>query len=305
MLSSTESRFASGPGLWSGHSASISSSRGAGRPRRATSILKRSRAFRDCHAASGTTSSARSTRNRPSDWTTSVRPSSRASRSETAERYPLRSERPELLVRQGGALLVSDEPRELEPGAGLGRRVPEVAPDPHGLLEPVGLADGLRRCEHAQLERLREGGAVAPHAGGGRRRGRVTGGGAAVAARELDPAGREQGVHLVHPGRAGEGTLHERGGGVRLVRHEHARQAGEGRDERLQVARRLAVADRLLERRPGERPLAAGAVDLAELLERVGDHARAEPLVEVAGPPRGRPRPRRAAPAGTAPRRDW
>ena len=134
------------------------------------------------------------------------------------------------------------EQRELEAGTSLGGRVPQVAPDRRRLLEPLDLPGGLRRGEHTQLERLGERGAVAANTGGGRRLRRALGGGTRVAARERDPPCGEQCVHLVHPRRARERPLDEPRRRLRLVRDDHARQTGERRDERLQVARRLAVA---------------------------------------------------------------
>ena len=53
-------------------------------------------------------------------------------------------------------------------------------------------------------------------------------------------------------------------------------------NEALEVRGCLRLRDRLLVGRAGERPVAALAVDLAELLERVRDHPRAEPAIDLA-----------------------
>ena len=66
MDSSTDSRLLAVPGSSSGHSSPVSCSRETGRPRRATRIFSRLRAFFDRHAPAGTGSPLRMTRNAPS-----------------------------------------------------------------------------------------------------------------------------------------------------------------------------------------------------------------------------------------------
>ena len=104
-----------------------------------------------------------------------------------------------------------------------------------------------------------------------------------VSARESHPARGEQHVDVIHPLAECERALDEPRGLLRLVPDDDTREAGQGRDQPLQVARRLRLRHRFLEAGTGERPLPAPPVDLAQLLERVRDHARAEPLVEILG----------------------
>ena len=72
MASATDSRLPSGSGSSSGQSSSKNVSRVVARPRRATRIFSRSRAFFDCHAVVGTGSPSRTSRKRPRDWIRSV-----------------------------------------------------------------------------------------------------------------------------------------------------------------------------------------------------------------------------------------
>ena len=84
---------------------------------------------------------------------------------------------------------------------------------------------------------------------------------------------------------------------------DDARKPGERRHERLQVARRLAVREGLLERAACERPLSTRS-GRPRRASRAGRRPCASRAAGTGpSPPRGRPRPRRGARAYAAPRR--
>ena len=281
VLRRTDRRFPSGPGLWPGQSASISASRGVGRPRRATRILSRSRALRDCHAPSGTGSPERSTRNRPSDWTTTggtpVSGMDERDRRAVALRAHLRERR----LGAPGRLVVAGEQRAHHRRTRLAGGVAELPPDRLCLRRPPD-ASRVRFGQRTELERLGERRPVAPAAGLGRGLRRVFGGAGGVTAHERDPAGGEQGLRAVHARPERERPLREPLRLVGVVCRDCPCESGQRRPEALHVAGLLRVPERLLVRHAGQRRVAADPVDLAELLQRVRDHARAEPLVERA-----------------------
>ena len=87
---------------------------------------------------------------------------------------------------------------------------------------------------------------------------------------------------MVHAVPERDRALRESGGVLGLVGREHAGEAAQRGNEALEVRGCLRLRDRLLVGRPGDGPVATLAVDLAQLLERVRDHTRPEPAVDLA-----------------------
>ncbi len=168
----------------------------------------------------------RSTRNRPSDWTTTERDARRGGwTSASAERYPrapwrAADRRPDRalgrLVAVERAATRSVSTRASPAGLPRSRQIVSAS------LEPLDVSCvGPGAASAAELERLGEHRTVAR--GAGRRRGfrRVLGARAvAVAARERDPPGGEQRLCMVHPRPERESALDEPLRLVRLVRDE-------------------------------------------------------------------------------------
>ncbi len=99
-------------------------------------------------------------------------------------------------------------------------------------------------------------------------------------AHERDPAGGEDCLRPVHAGPERERPFRKPLRLVGVVGRHRPCEAGQRGAEALHVAGRLRVPQRLLVRHAGQRRVAADSVDLPELLERIRDHARAQPLVE-------------------------
>ena len=202
VLSRTDSRLPSGPGLCSGQSASMSTSRGVGRPRLATSIFRRSRAFRDCHAASATGSPPRRTRNAPErlddDRRRVVERHARAPTAERSPRAPIGRERG---LGALGGLGVTRQQCGHELGSSLAAGLPSSR-QISAASSSRSTSRGTRRGPRARVARATR---PAPRGRGGRPRRRrpprrCCGGALTVAARERDPAGGEQRVGMLHPG---------------------------------------------------------------------------------------------------------
>ena len=258
-------------GVCSGQSASIRTSRGVGRPRRATRILRRSRALRDCHAASGTGSPPRSTRKRPSAWTTRAGPGvAREEREDNAARTA-RAERRSRASAVGGVRVA----REQRPRA-------RARASPPGFVRSRQIAAAsssrstsrrrLRRRERAQLERLRE-----------RCRGR--------AARRRPPPPRTRALAARSGRRARARPSRRRAGRARgsCRTRARARAPRAARPRRARPRRARARGRRATGRGPGGRPRPPTA--------------RPPPRTSPGKRPtrRARGRPRRASRAGTRP----
>jgi hypothetical protein len=103
----------------------------------------------------------------------------------------------------------------------------------------------------------------------------------AVTACERDQAGRDEHVDVVHSVGELECAVDQPRGLGRVVTDDDARKPGERGHQTLEVARGLGIGDRLLVCDTGESELTAPAVDVPEVRERIGDHPRADPSVQV------------------------
>ena len=210
------------------------------------------------------------------------------------------------LVGTGSCLVVARRAeRELEADTRLGRGISQVAPDPRRLVELLGVPRRHRRARATRSSSdSARAGPVAADAGRGRRLRRALGGAARrsprASATQPARAARARGSSRAGK-RSARSTSLVAASGSSATRH--AREPGERRDERLQIAGGLAVRDRLLEGGRGRAPTRRAVRYTSPSFSAGTRPCASRAAGRDPSPPRGRRPPRRGARAARAPRR--
>jgi hypothetical protein len=187
------------------------------------------------------------------------------------------------VLRESPPLVRAEEPRQPELGARDAERTADLAPDRDRLLDAAASLVRIVERRGLELQRLGETGAVSPRASlGSGHRGELRRT-SAPTARQLHVRRRQEGSDVSHARPVADGFRRDLPGPLGLLGREDAGQARESGNESLDVAGFGSLHGRLLKCRPSEGEVAAHAVDLPEMAERIRDLARPDPLVHGLG----------------------